>query len=30
VVHRWIVQRLGASLLELYPEAMAARESDEE
>jgi pimeloyl-ACP methyl ester carboxylesterase len=29
-VHRWIVQRLGAPLLELYPEAMAAREEEEE
>ena len=29
-VHRWIVQRLGAPLLELYPEAMAAREEDED
>jgi len=29
-VHRWLVQRLGAPLLELYPEAMAERESDEE
>jgi pimeloyl-ACP methyl ester carboxylesterase len=28
-VHRWIVQRLGAPLLELYPEAMAAREEEE-
>ena len=29
-LHRWIVQRLGAPLLELYPEAMAAREEREE
>jgi pimeloyl-ACP methyl ester carboxylesterase len=29
-VHRWIVQGLGAPLLELYPEAMAAREEEEE
>jgi pimeloyl-ACP methyl ester carboxylesterase len=29
-VHRWIVQRLGEPLLELYPEAMAAREEEEE
>ena len=28
-VHRWIVQRLGEPLLELYPEAMAAREEEE-
>jgi pimeloyl-ACP methyl ester carboxylesterase len=28
-MHRWIVQRLGAPLLELYPEAMAAREEEE-
>ncbi|MGH7342801.1 MAG: hypothetical protein ACREKH_20140, partial [Candidatus Rokuibacteriota bacterium] len=28
-VHRWIVRRLGAPLLELYPEAMAAREEEE-
>ncbi len=28
--HRWIVRRLGAPLLELYPEAMAAREEEEE
>jgi len=30
VLHRWIVQRLGEPLLELYPEAMAAREEEEE
>src|SRR6185295_19104263 len=29
VVHRWLVQRLGAALLELYPEAMAEREADD-
>jgi hypothetical protein len=29
LVHRWIVQRLGAPLLELYPEAMAEREAEE-
>ena len=29
-MHRWIVRRLGAPLLELYPEAMAAREEEEE
>jgi pimeloyl-ACP methyl ester carboxylesterase len=29
-VHRWIVQELGAPLLELYPEAMAAREAEED
>jgi pimeloyl-ACP methyl ester carboxylesterase len=29
-VHRWIVRRLGEPLLELYPEAMAAREEEEE
>ena len=29
VVHRWLVQRLGAPLLELYPEAMAEREDGE-
>jgi len=29
-VHRWIVRRLGESLLELYPEAMGAREEEEE
>jgi pimeloyl-ACP methyl ester carboxylesterase len=28
-VHRWLVQRLGASLLEFYPEAMAEREADD-
>jgi pimeloyl-ACP methyl ester carboxylesterase len=27
LVHRWIVQRLGEGLLELYPEAMAGREA---
>jgi pimeloyl-ACP methyl ester carboxylesterase len=26
IVHRWLVQRLGDSLLELYPEAMAERD----
>jgi pimeloyl-ACP methyl ester carboxylesterase len=30
VVHRWLVQRLGESLLELYPEAMAERDADED
>ena len=30
VVHRWLVQRLGESLLELHAEAMAERESEEE
>ena len=30
LVHRWIVQQLGAPLLELYPEAMAEREAEEE
>ena len=30
VVHRWLVQRLGAELLELYPEAMAEREANED
>jgi pimeloyl-ACP methyl ester carboxylesterase len=30
VVHRWIVRRLGAPLLELYEEAMAEREDDGE
>jgi pimeloyl-ACP methyl ester carboxylesterase len=29
VVHRWIVQRLGAPLLETYAEAMADREAEE-
>ena len=29
VVHRWLVQRLGAGLLELYEEAMAARDEDD-
>jgi pimeloyl-ACP methyl ester carboxylesterase len=29
-MHRWIVRRLGAPLLELYPEAMAAREEEDE
>jgi len=28
-VHRWVVQRLGAPLLELYPDAMAAREAED-
>jgi pimeloyl-ACP methyl ester carboxylesterase len=30
VVHRWLVQRLGAPLLELYPEAMAERDAETE
>ncbi len=30
VLHRWLVQRLGESLLELYPEAMAERDADDE
>jgi pimeloyl-ACP methyl ester carboxylesterase len=30
VVHRWLVQRLGAGLLELYEEAMADREDASE
>jgi pimeloyl-ACP methyl ester carboxylesterase len=30
LVHRWLVQRLGAPLLELYEEAMAEREADDE
>jgi pimeloyl-ACP methyl ester carboxylesterase len=29
LVHRWLVRRLGAPLLELYPEAMAEREDEE-
>lgn len=29
-VHRWLVQRLGASLLELYPEAMAERDANDD
>jgi len=29
LVHRWLVQRLGAPLLELYAEAMAERETEE-
>jgi hypothetical protein len=29
-VHRWLVRRLGEPLLELYPEAMADRDADEE
>jgi hypothetical protein len=29
VLHRWLVQRLGESLLELYPEAMADRDADD-
>jgi pimeloyl-ACP methyl ester carboxylesterase len=29
-VHRWLVRRLGEPLLDLYPEAMAAREEDGE
>jgi pimeloyl-ACP methyl ester carboxylesterase len=28
-VHRWLVQQLGAPLLELYPEAMAERDEEE-
>jgi pimeloyl-ACP methyl ester carboxylesterase len=30
VVHRWLVQRLGEELLELYPEAMAERDADDD
>jgi pimeloyl-ACP methyl ester carboxylesterase len=30
VVHRWLVQRLGAPLLELYEEAMAERDSSDD
>jgi pimeloyl-ACP methyl ester carboxylesterase len=30
LVHRWLVQRLGAPLLELYAEAMAERDADDE
>ncbi|HZP42387.1 MAG TPA: alpha/beta fold hydrolase [Candidatus Binatia bacterium] len=30
LVHRWIVQRLGESLLELYGEAMADRDAEED
>jgi pimeloyl-ACP methyl ester carboxylesterase len=30
LVHRWLVQRLGAPLLELYAEAMAERGTDDE
>lgn len=30
VVHRWLVERLGEGLLELYPEAMADRDADED
>lgn len=30
VIHRWVVRQLGAPLLELYPEAMAARDADDE
>ena len=29
-VHRWLVQRLGDTNLELYAEAMADREQDDE
>jgi pimeloyl-ACP methyl ester carboxylesterase len=29
VLHRWLVQRLGEPLLELYPEAMADRDVDD-
>jgi acetyl esterase/lipase len=29
-VHRWLVQRLGETNLELYPEAMADRDADED
>jgi pimeloyl-ACP methyl ester carboxylesterase len=30
VVHRWLVQRLGAPLLELYEDAMAERDADDD
>jgi pimeloyl-ACP methyl ester carboxylesterase len=30
LVHRWLVRRLGESLLELYPEAMAERDAKDE
>jgi pimeloyl-ACP methyl ester carboxylesterase len=30
LVHRWLVRRLGAPLLELYEEAMAEREADDD
>jgi len=30
LVHRWLVQRLGEPLLELYPEALAERETDDD
>jgi pimeloyl-ACP methyl ester carboxylesterase len=30
VLHRWLVQRLGESILELYPEAMAERDADDD
>ncbi len=30
IVHRWLVQRLGAALLELYEEAMAERDAEDE
>ncbi|HLY39085.1 MAG TPA: hypothetical protein VKU61_13665, partial [Candidatus Binatia bacterium] len=30
LVHRWLVQRLGESLLEFYAEAMADRDAGEE
>jgi pimeloyl-ACP methyl ester carboxylesterase len=29
-VHRWLVQRLGAPLLELYEEAMADRDAEDD
>ena len=29
-VHRWVVRQLGAPLLELYPEAMAARDAEDD
>jgi len=30
IVHRWLVQRLGAALLDLYEEAMAERDADDD
>jgi pimeloyl-ACP methyl ester carboxylesterase len=30
IVHRWLVQRLGAALLELYEEAMVERDADDD
>ena len=30
LVHRWLVQRLGESLLDFYAEAMADRDADDE